>query len=297
MSLRTWYANWKRRRLYGACLATSPQVISLRYHSVGEPGEVARYLDPGLSVTPARFREHLRILAPRFTFLLPSEIAAFREDGHGGRRGVVVTFDDGYRDNHDAATPILVDEGGRACFYVTTGPLSSGRGLWISELFRLVERLPPGRLELPGHAPFEVAGEPAARVPMRRSLTRWLASIGAEAREAAFDAMAARAGMPRGEGLEDSFVTPEQLRSMRAAGMGIGAHTRSHPHLDRLPAELHADEVSGSRADLERVQRLPGAARGKPVSNLQGALRRVRRRDVPEQGRVWRGYCDALPPR
>ena len=41
MNPRTWYANWKRRRLYGACLDTSPQVISLRFHSVGRPDEVA----------------------------------------------------------------------------------------------------------------------------------------------------------------------------------------------------------------------------------------------------------------
>ena len=52
-------------------------------------------------------------------------------------------------------------------------------------------------------------------------------------------------------------MTPAHLRRMRQAGMGIGAHTRSHPHLDRLPPELHAEEVSGSRADLEQILEEP----------------------------------------
>ncbi|NJN65095.1 MAG: polysaccharide deacetylase family protein, partial [Acidobacteria bacterium] len=102
-------------------------------------------LDPGLSVTPERFREQVRALARRFRFALPHQVPALleREAAAPSRERVaVITFDDGYRDNHDLAAPILRDEGAVAAFYVTTTPLTSGHGLWISELYRLVPRLP-----------------------------------------------------------------------------------------------------------------------------------------------------------
>jgi peptidoglycan/xylan/chitin deacetylase (PgdA/CDA1 family) len=44
---------------------------------------------------------------------------------------------------------------------------------------------------------------------------------------------------------------------MHHAGMTIGAHTRTHPHLDRLAPHLHAEEVAGAREDLEALLGAP----------------------------------------
>jgi len=50
-----------------------------------------------------------------------------------------------------------------------------------------------------------------------------------------------------------ALLTAEQTRQMRAAGIEIGAHTRHHPPLPEATDEALADELSGSRADLEAV--------------------------------------------
>ena len=55
------------------------------------------------------------------------------------------------------------------------------------------------------------------------------------------------------QNLQDAQEKLRMYRAMRAAGMAIGAHSRTHPHLDRLPVEHHPDEVGGSRQDLEQV--------------------------------------------
>jgi peptidoglycan/xylan/chitin deacetylase (PgdA/CDA1 family) len=52
---------------------------------------------------------------------------------------------------------------------------------------------------------------------------------------------------------EAGFLTTQQIRELEAAGMDIGAHTRTHASLPALsPALLH-DEVAGSQADLRRI--------------------------------------------
>jgi peptidoglycan/xylan/chitin deacetylase (PgdA/CDA1 family) len=48
-------------------------------------------------------------------------------------------------------------------------------------------------------------------------------------------------------------MTPAQLREWTDAGMEVGAHTRSHPHLPRLSASEVEEEVAGSKADLEQL--------------------------------------------
>ena len=48
-----------------------------------------------------------------------------------------------------------------------------------------------------------------------------------------------------------NFMTTEQLKTMVAAGMAIGCHTRSHPYLTSLGAERAWDEIAGAKAILE----------------------------------------------
>ena len=46
-------------------------------------------------------------------------------------------------------------------------------------------------------------------------------------------------------------MTTRMLRELVAAGMEVGAHTRTHPNLAMLPQARLDDEVGGCKADLE----------------------------------------------
>lgn len=47
------------------------------------------------------------------------------------------------------------------------------------------------------------------------------------------------------------LMTREQLRAWHAAGMEVGAHTRTHPHLSRCDDATLRDEIGGSKRELE----------------------------------------------
>ena len=271
VKIGSWYVAWRRRQIYGRALRGPARAVILRYHSVGEPGRVAEYLDPGLSLTPERFEEQVRFLAKNFD-MLGLDALSERLGGTGAfRPAVVITFDDGYRDNHDVAAPILEAAGATATFYVTTSPLRTGRGLWISELWRLAPRLPPGPSGLPEELPQEIPSSAEGRRLLRRRLTRWFAGLTEAEREAQLDHLAKLAGVPRGEGLSESFLTPRMLVALREAGMTVAAHTRSHPHLDHLDPRRHEEEIAGSRKDLEQI--LEGPVRHFAYPNPSGGGR------------------------
>ena len=48
-------------------------------------------------------------------------------------------------------------------------------------------------------------------------------------------------------------VSAAQVLAMQAAGNEIGAHTRTHPYLSRIPVEQMRREICGSRADLMKL--------------------------------------------
>jgi peptidoglycan/xylan/chitin deacetylase (PgdA/CDA1 family) len=251
------YVRWRRRTLYRRCLRDGAGAIVLRYHSVASDERAREYLDPALAIPPERFREQIAQLLSHREILDLDTLAARLAAGALNAPAAAITFDDGYRDNADTALPILRELDAPATVFVTTGPLTRGHGLWISELWRLVPRLPAGPIAPDGGDPLDVPEDPARRTPLRRRLTRRFAAMPLEAREAALDRLASRAGVERGAGLEESFCRAEDLRALQAGGVTVGAHTRGHPHLESLPPEGHDAEVAGSREDLERLLGAP----------------------------------------
>jgi peptidoglycan/xylan/chitin deacetylase (PgdA/CDA1 family) len=57
------------------------------------------------------------------------------------------------------------------------------------------------------------------------------------------------------------LMTAEQVKAWQAAGMEVGAHSRTHPHLPVCSDEELQSEIAGSKADLETLT-------GKPVTQF-----------------------------
>ena len=66
-----------------------------------------------------------------------------------------------------------------------------------------------------------------------------------------------------------------QLNQLLGAGMTLGGHTRSHPDLRKLPAQVALEEIAGCKQDLERAFEIvvqffayPGGAFNRDVARL-----------------------------
>src|SRR5260370_27579785 len=152
---------------------TSPWIPPLTYHRVARPADAAMLDDDVVDVAPAQLDRQLAFITQWFSPIGIGDVCAFARGARQLRRNpLLVTFDDGYRDNHDVALPILAKHGVRATFFVATDYVDRRRIYWWDRVNLVIKRSRRERLEL--SYPFEQElpiGEPEdRRQAIRRAL-------------------------------------------------------------------------------------------------------------------------------
>jgi peptidoglycan/xylan/chitin deacetylase (PgdA/CDA1 family) len=206
------------------------EAVVLMYHRVADVEH-----DPWrLAVTPGNFEQHLAVIRERCRPTSLAKLAAGLEAGSLPPRSVVVTFDDGYRDNLHVAKPLLEQYEIPATVFVVSGYVDSDRDFWWDELAQL-----SGRTSLP-----ELANDRAARERLR--------SLPSSQRLDALDALWERAGLTRPPATLVS--TGREIASLEETGLiEVGGHTATHAWLPGLTSEEQADEIASGKSALDEL--------------------------------------------
>ncbi|MEA2527726.1 MAG: hypothetical protein QOF73_4953 [Thermomicrobiales bacterium] len=223
-------------------------VLVLNYHRIGHATTTPFFRDV-FSATPADFDRQLAFLARHADVVGAGDLPDVLSSGRG--RHVMITFDDGYLDNYELAFPLLRQHRLPAIFFVCTG-LLDGRGLaWWDEISWMVRT--SHRRELPASGWFDrpIALADDREVAIKAVIERYRALPG-EDTPAFLDHVAEAAGTGRADAslARNLWMTWDNVREMRSAGMTIGGHTVTHPILSRLSAERQKEEIAGCRARL-----------------------------------------------
>jgi peptidoglycan/xylan/chitin deacetylase (PgdA/CDA1 family) len=218
----------------------APGLIVLMYHRVGVPA------DPFRTVDVEAFRRQMLWVRRRCRPIAPEELedALHRPDRF--RPPVLVTFDDGFRDYHDHAYPVLKELGIPALVFLSTGFMDGGGLLWSDALRWALSRTRRGRAPLPGGGSAEVAG-PEAR---RAFLAAWASHL---KRVSEAERAEALPGLLRllADGAEPAppprqMMTWDEVRATME-GTRLGGHTHTHPILSRVGPERLDEEVAACR--------------------------------------------------
>ena len=97
------------------------KMIIVAFHRVND--EIP---EDGLTCGSAKFEAFCRFFSEQFRIVPLSQQVAACQAGKDMGGTLSITFDDGYRDNHEVAAPILRKLGLPATFFVTTGFIGSG---------------------------------------------------------------------------------------------------------------------------------------------------------------------------
>lgn len=242
-------AQWVRRRWQR--IRFGARAVILAYHRVGEPGQ-----DPfELCVKPGTFAQHLEVVrrfgsVVRFDRLFESLTAS-----DAPVEQICITFDDGYADNLLVARPILERYDVPATVFVTTDHIDSDREFWWDELERLVAEsgppyvLPPEFDESGGGAGVRVGSFEEA---FRRAYDR-LFGLHPDERERLLDRLAGQRGRPVARATHRTLRSREIVALADGGLVEIGAHTVTHPPLDRLDVEAQRREIAASKSRLEEI--------------------------------------------
>ncbi|HEX4094179.1 MAG TPA: polysaccharide deacetylase family protein [Trebonia sp.] len=221
--------------------------LILCYHRVAENVE-----DPfWLCVSPGNFSAHLEEIAKARE---PSTLADLSVPSRRPR--VVVTFDDGYRDNLANALPIAESKGVPITVFVASGVLGSGSGFWWDRLGALLRSRPPNvrEIELPvgGRSVRLPVGSSGIRADLD-SVRRVLLPHRVAEIERALAAVAEQWQVSSAPPADAGTLTTEDLGRLAASDcVTIGAHTVDHARLSDRPAEEQGTTIADSKRELER---------------------------------------------
>jgi len=204
----------------------------------------------GDEVDRASFDWQMGLLARCFNVLALDEALARLGSGALPARAVCITFDDGYRDNHDVALPVLAKWRLPATFFVATGYLDGGC-MWNDAIRESVRAARQDQLDLTasGFGRHDLR-DANARRQLARNLIQRLKHLEPGMRQDLVARVVEAAGI-RVPG--DLMMRSEHVRKLHDAGMTIGAHTATHPILARVSASVARQEISSGREALEAI--------------------------------------------
>ncbi|MBW6396490.1 polysaccharide deacetylase family protein [Roseomonas sp. HJA6] len=167
------------------------------------------------------------------------------------RRFVCLTFDDGYRDNHDLLLPILEARRVPATVYVAPGLVDGTSPLWWYALDEAIAREPRLRLPLPAETTI-ATGDRTGKQRAFATTAHVMTTAPADVRAGLMTALIERYGVDPKVLAARHMMDWTMIRRLAASPMiEIGAHTLSHPPLATLTEHAAAEEMAGSRERLE----------------------------------------------
>lgn len=221
--------------------------LILCYHRIAEGVEDPLYL----CVRPGNFAAHLEEMS---RVREPTTLADVSVPSRRPR--VVVTFDDGYRDNLTNALPIAESKGVPITVFVTSGILGNRNGLWWDRLGTLLRSRPPHvrEIDLPvgGRNVRLPVGSSGIREDLA-SVRRHLLPLRVTEIERALDAGSEQWHVGSAPPTDAETLTREDLLQLAASDTAtIGAHTVDHVRLRDRSEREQQDTISGSKRELEK---------------------------------------------
>lgn len=204
------------------------------YHRIGGEGTDLA----GLPVDV--FSEQMHWLREHCEPIGPASLVECARQGRRQRPAVLVTFDDGYRDYHDLAYPILKDLGIPAVVFLATSLVDTGRTIWTEEVQCAVMASSVRQVSCPwSEGAVASLSDRASRRAWGSSAREYLKALPDEERCLAMEKMLDELGRPSWS--QRQMLSWDEVRATRDLTV-YGGHTHTHPILAR---------VDRSRAELE----------------------------------------------
>ncbi len=218
--------------LYGH-LSSGPRRMVFLYHRVGPQG--GDWMLP--SVPLKAFEHQMAYLSTHFTLVALDELAQMLRGGAPlPHRLACVTFDDGYKDTCTQAVPVLKKYDIPATAFLSAGIIDARDAFWWDRACYSIMNSTAPTVAV-GDTPHTLPQEKAQRLRAARDIIEQIKGMpfsetlsNVRGLETQTDAC-----MPR-EVRDALTVTWDDVKKMHAEGIGIGAHSLTHPSLKHIRA-------------------------------------------------------------
>jgi len=185
------------------------------------------------------------------------------------RMNVAITFDDGYLDDYRTTFDVLKSNNCTGSFFLVPEYVGTSTVPWWDEIAYLVRNTERSRLTLTYPVPLAVTLTADRESAIRTVLRHYKLPENHDGQRLLEELREqASCELPS---VGRRFITWEEAREMKAAGMTIGSHTQTHRILGQLPPEEQLWELSQSRQIIEQNIGAPVTSVAYPVG-IRGAF-------------------------
>jgi peptidoglycan/xylan/chitin deacetylase (PgdA/CDA1 family) len=223
-----------------------PKFLVLCYHRIGMQG-----IPLFSELPPALFEAQMRYVRRRYRILSLDDLCEEMEKPSRKEDAVAVTFDDGYRDLHTYALPVLRKYKIPATIFLPLVSIETGQVPWYDRVFLALKVFPEDELQIvldrPRH--FQLVSW-KARLETAAEIIQYLRTLPDDRRREYCAALEELVILPQDE-LKDRMLTWDQIRAMGHEGITFGSHTMTHPAVSQLTESQLVSELGESKRALE----------------------------------------------
>lgn len=233
------------------------RITILTLHCVGSPSGT-EFLPTYMKLSEELFDRLLSDLARGFDVIpLDEALARLADPSQCDRKNaVVITLDDGYKDNLTHALPILKKYNMPATVFLEAGAVDRQSLTWIHKFFYLRRYKGPAHIadeymrgtsdEKRAEKLREARAGPKEQLEYQiKRLLKY--DIDHEERERIFENAFVEAGGDAQKLLDEAYLTWDEVSTMAEQGISFGCHTMNHPILSTLSKEDARQEIVGAR--------------------------------------------------
>ncbi|HHL40096.1 MAG TPA: polysaccharide deacetylase family protein [Deltaproteobacteria bacterium] len=241
--LRTLY-----NRIFG-----SKKLIILAYHRVLDIDRNAFAYDEGVvDASVADFEWQMKFVSRHFDVITFGDLDRYATREALPKNPLIITFDDGYKDNYTNAYPILKKYGLPAVIFLATGHIGTDKLFWWDRLAYLIKMTDRKRMDVAPSLGFDLRGR-GERSRAIREVDAWLKTMGDDEKERVLASLEETLDVDISPAVgEGMLLSWDDVEAMSEGGVEFGAHTDSHRILTNISSSQEIlEEIEISRKKIE----------------------------------------------
>jgi len=227
---------------------TKSQVAILMYHRVCPKKDNW----PPESLSTQSFERQMEYFCRSYEILPLDKLVQYIQQRKAlPEKAVVITFDDGYRDNYLHAYPILKRYKIPATIFLTTGYIEADKLFWWDKLGYIIHHTTVSQLNLDELGNYSLQSE-LDRFQTSSIVTKRLRKVPEETKNLLIDKLAGICHVEIPPDLaRELTLSWDEIKEMNNNGVSFGARSVTHPILPNIPLEQARYEIIQSKRAIE----------------------------------------------
>ena len=235
------YGNLRRK-------VSKSQIIILVYHRIS-PMTDKWSINPILH--PKLFEEQMDYFNKNFEIISLNTLSEMINEDIVPEKAVVITFDDGYKDNYEVAFPILKKYNAPATVFLATGSIEEKKLFWWDLINYALFHTDMRSIDISGIGSYELISD-ENKIEAGLNIQERLKKMDNSKKESIIEDLVNLTDANIPEKLGKKYILSwKEIRKMNKNGIDFGSHTVNHPILTNVSIEEAKWEIVNSKHCIE----------------------------------------------